>query len=136
MEPADLLARMSKMFRADIGPAIADEYPRTQAYLSSVVLQKLSLQLRNAEAHAAAETSERAALVSDLEHLLAVAPVPASVSDAVAALAASGDAGLCALIEVLYAAREELGQARFETLLGRVRADLRRSIDRRMEVAA
>lgn len=40
MEPSDLLARMSKMFRADVGPAIADKYPRTQAYLSAVVLQK------------------------------------------------------------------------------------------------
>ena len=45
-------------------------------------------------------------------------------------------AALCTLIETLYASRAELGAARFDALLGRVRETLRASIDRRMEYAA
>ena len=61
---------------------------------------------------------------------------PASAIDAVQALTRSRDAAaLCALIEALYASRAELGDARFDALLGRVRDTLRASIDRRMEYA-
>lgn len=136
MEPSALLARMSTTFRGDVGPAIADEYARTQAYLSAVVLQKLSRQLELTEVHAAAGASDRAALIADLNTLLATDGTPDAIRDAVAALPRTRDAGLCTLIKLLYASRTELGQARFDALLGRVRQDLRRSIDRRMEVAA
>lgn len=136
MEPSALLARMSKTFRGDVGPAIADDYARTQAYLSAVVLQKLSRQLELADAHAEAEAADRAALIADLNTLLAANDTPDPIRAAVEALPATRDAGLCTLIECLYANQAELGQARFDAALHRVRQALRRSIDRRMEVAA
>ncbi|MDF1722606.1 MAG: hypothetical protein P1U65_18190 [Minwuia sp.] len=67
---------------------------------------------------------------------MATGDTPQTVRDAIAALPDTHNAGLCSLIEQLYASGAELGQPRFEALLGRVRQDLRRSIDRRMEVAA
>ena len=135
MLPEDLLARFAKTLRSDIGPAIKAEYPRTQAFLGAVVLEKLATELRLSEAHASAATADRAALGEDLRAMLGAAPVPPAVDTAFAAMASGGDAGLCRFIEALYAARETLGQERFAALLGRVRQDLRRAIDRRMEVA-
>ncbi|MFT5390499.1 MAG: hypothetical protein ACI8PT_000684 [Gammaproteobacteria bacterium] len=135
MNPSDLLERMAAMFKSDVGPAVDGEYPRTQAYLSAVVLQKLSAQLRCAPAHAAHEAADREALYTDIAVLLADAPSVPALAQASAALADADDATLCSFIEALYAARPVLGEAPFATLLGRVRASLRRSLDRRMEYA-
>jgi hypothetical protein len=133
---ADLLQRIAQVLRQDIGPAVEAEYPRTQAFMASVVLQKLSRQLALASEHAAAETDDLTALRADLRELLARASAPAAVSAAVETLGTARDqAALCRLIEAVYAARPALGEARFATLLGRIRQTLRRSVDRRMAVA-
>ncbi|MEC9345388.1 MAG: hypothetical protein VYB54_04120 [Pseudomonadota bacterium] len=135
MQPEDLLARFAKTLRSDIGPAVKAEYPRTQAFLGAVVLEKLATELRLSQAHARAAAADRAALRRDLGAMLGAAKAPASVSEAFAAMADGGDASLCRFIEALYASRDTLGAERFDAMLGRVRQDLRRAIDRRMEVA-
>ena len=138
MNRSDLLARMARLLKREIGPAVEADYPKTQAFLSAVVLEKLSAGLRLADAHAQAGAADRAALVADLDADLADAPD--SVREAFAVLAENGadggDAALCAFIEALYRDRDALGRERFDRLLGRVRQDLRRAIDRRMEIAA
>ncbi|MDP6175023.1 MAG: hypothetical protein QGF09_12720, partial [Rhodospirillales bacterium] len=121
MTPSDLLERMAATFKGEVGPAIEAEYPRTQAFLSAVVLQKLAAQLRLAAEHGAAEDLARDALRRDLEQLLRETEAPLPVRDAFLALAENGDDGLCQFIEALYAAREELGETQFEALLSRVR---------------
>lgn len=136
MQPSDLLERLSTTLRSEIGPAVEEEYPRTQAFLGAVVLQKLARQLRFATEHAEAEVRERAALQADLEQLLAGTATPARVGDALKGLVRDGDAGLCRLIEALYAARATLGEAEFERLIGRVRASLRQTLERRLEYSA
>lgn len=134
MNRADLLARMAVLLKREIGPAVPDAYPKTQAFLGAVVLEKLAAEMRLAETHGAAEQAERTGLITELAEELQDAP--AAVKKAFSALENGGDAALCTFIETLYAARGELGDERFDRLLGRVRQDLRRSIDRRMEVAA
>ncbi len=136
MNPDQLLERIAAVLRQDIGPAVGAEYPRTQAFMAAVVLQKLGRQLACAEAHRAAEAADMDALVADLDSTLATAVVPPAIAAAVAALGRDrNDAALCALIGALYESRTTLGATRFDALLGRVRRTLRAGIDRRMEFA-
>jgi hypothetical protein len=132
----DLLQRIAQILRQDIGPAVDAEYPRTQAFMAAVVLQKLSRHLALAGEHAAAETADLTVLLADLRGLLADGEAPATVRAALDSLEQTREnAALCQLIEALYAARPALGEARFAALLGRIRQTLRRSVDRRMAVA-
>lgn len=151
MNPDELLERMAVTFRSRIGPEVGDTFARTQAFMASVILEKLSRQLRAADAHAAAERAERAVLRVDLDALLD-ADTPAELRRAVNALteavaraepaepapADRPDLGaiLGHLVATLYEQRSVLGEPRFEVLLGRVRTTLRARIDRQMEYAA
>ena len=134
MNRSDLLSRMAGLLKREIGPAVEADYPKTQAFLGAVVLEKVSAELRLAEAHAEAGAADRDALVAELDAGLSDAPAP--VREAFRALPNGGDAALCGFIEALYGNRDALGRERFDRLLGRVRQDLRRGIDRRMEIAA
>ena len=142
MNRSDLLARMARLLKRESGPAVEADYPKTQAFLGAVVLEKMSAELRLADAHTQAGASDRVALVADLDADLDgnLPDAPDSVREAFAALAEKGadggDAALCAFIEALYGDRDALGRERFDRLLGRVRQNLRRGIDRRLEIAA
>jgi hypothetical protein len=137
LTPDQLLERIAALLRRDIGPAVDAEYPRTQAFMAAVVLEKLGRQLALAEAHRIAEAAAIDALIADLDAVLAAQMVPPAVAAAIAALRRGRDnTALSALIGALYEGRATLGTARFDTLLGRVRGALRASIDRRMEFAA
>ena len=136
MIEGELLQRIAQILRKDIGLAVDAEYPRTQAFMAAVVLQKLGRQVALADEHRAAETSDLTALLVDLRGRLADGHAPATVRAAVESLEQTRDnAALCRLIEALYASRGALGEARFAALLGRIRTTLRRTIDRRMAVA-
>lgn len=137
MNHEELLQRIANTLKRDVGPAIEAEYPKTQAFMAAVVLQKLGRQLGLEGAHRAAAAADLSALLDDLGGLLGGGETPARVTAAVQTLTSARDAAaLCTLIETLYASRGELGAARFDALLGRVRETLRASIDRRMEYAA
>jgi hypothetical protein len=132
----DLLPRIAQILRREIGPAVEAEYPRTQAFMAAVVLEKLGRQLALAREHAAAETAELTTLLADLRALLADGHAPAAIRAAIDGLEQTRDAAtLCRLIEALYASRAPLGEARFTALLARIRTTMRRSIDRRVAVA-
>ncbi|MGD9601741.1 MAG: hypothetical protein AB7O21_02280 [Gammaproteobacteria bacterium] len=137
MTDGELLQRIADTLKTEIGPAVEGEYPKTQAFMAAVVLQKLGLQLARAADHAQAAAADLDALLTDLPALAGAAPLPAAVADALADLrAARNDAALCRLVEALYGARDALGSGRFEALLNRVRRCLRHDIDRRLEYAA
>jgi hypothetical protein len=136
MIAGELLQRIAQSLTQHIGPAIDAEYPRTQAFMAAVVLQKLGRQLALASEQAAVEMADLDGLLADLQGIRENVKVPATVSVAIETLARTrDDAALCDLIEALYVARAALGEVRFAALLGRIRQTLRRSIDRRMEVA-
>jgi hypothetical protein len=136
MNHGELLQRIASTLKRDVGPAIEAEYPKTQAFMAAVVLQKLGRQLDLEGAHRSADAADLSVLLDDLRGVLEGGEMPASVTEAVQTLSLTRDAAaLCTLIETLYASRAELGAARFDALLGRVRETLRASIDRRMEYA-
>jgi len=136
MSPDELLRRIAQTLKQEIGPAVLEAYPKTQAFMASVVLEKLARQLELAPAHAAAERSEVTALESDLNAFFAN-DAPTGVAAAIAGLAdAPNSTGLNAVVEALSAARGELGTGRFEQALGRVRQTLRAGVDRQMVYAA
>ena len=136
MTPDQLLERIAATLRRDIGPAVGAEYPRTQAFMAAVVLQKLGRQLARAEAHRAANAADMDSLVADLGAARSSQTLPAGVASAIATLEHGRDNGaLCALIAALYENRMAIGPSRFDALLGRVRQTLRAGIDRRMEFA-
>jgi hypothetical protein len=138
VEPADLLERIATTLREEVGPAVGADYPRTQAYMAAVVLTKLAGELRARPAHTAADSAESDALFDDLQ--TAAAAVPALPRAVVGALEAArrerSDAHLGRLVEQLYAHREVLGEARFEALLGRIRAMLKARLARELEYSA
>lgn len=134
MTEGELLERIAHTLRKEIGPALEQEYPKTQAFMASVVAQKLGRQIDLSAAHAAAA---KVALDTMLAALAGADGVPVAVTAAIKTVEQDrSDASLAQLIEVLYKARDELGEARFAELLGHVRGALRSAIDRRMEYAA
>jgi hypothetical protein len=136
LPPTDLLARMATTMRTEIGPAVDGAYPRTQAFMAAVILEKVARQLALAADHERADAAETAQLVADLAALLSAESTPPAVrAIATGDLAGSGSEGLCRLIEALYAHRDALGRSVFDAALGRVRATLRSRIDREMEYA-
>lgn len=132
LEPSELLERLSETLRSEIGPAVGDEYTRTQAYMASVILARVAKQLASAADHRDAEQADLDRLHRGLESLVGVAP-DAVVSAARRARSAATIASLGPLIEAIYSwgiDRPEAAEA-----LTAVRAALRRDIDRRMEIA-
>ena len=136
MAPDELLEQIAHSLRREIGPAVTDEFAKTQAFMASVVLEKVSRQLRLTNAHASADVVDRVALVNDVEQLLGDAAAP-SVRAALAS-PASADFGvdLSRLVAAVYSDRPELGADPFETVLARVRATLRARLDRQLEYAS
>jgi len=139
LSTADLLDRLATTFRAEIGPAVDGDYPRTQAFMAAVVVQKLGRQTALAPDHERVDASERAQLFADLDALLPAERVPRDVRTVVDAGIEHHDHGpgtVCRMIEALYAHRPALGTALFDEALHRVRTTLRSAVDRRMEYAA
>jgi hypothetical protein len=137
MNADQLLERIATTLRRDIGPAVEGEFPKTQAFMAAVVLQKLGRQIGLQAVHGAADEADNQALLDDLRSEFEQAPVPAAIAAALATFAGQRDAtALCGLISALYDGRVALGEARFDSLIGRVRKNLRASIDRRMVYAA
>ena len=137
MTTEELLQRIAQALKQEVGPAIEAEYLKTQAFMAAVMLQKLGRQLGLASEHAAAETADLDGLLADLRELLEDRTVPATVSAPIETLVQTREnAALCSVIEALYVSRAAIGEVRFAALLGRIRQTLRRSIDRRIEVAA
>ena len=134
MNDADLLLRIAQTLKEEIGPAIDAEYPKTQAFMAAVVLQKLGREMALASAHALAAAADVEALVADLR--AAATDVPSPIRDAIEDVARCRDAAaLCRLVEALYASRSALGTRRFDDLLARVRRTLGADIERRLEFA-
>ena len=139
LAPDELLERIARTLKKDIGPAVEAAYPKTQAFMAAVVLQKLAGQLRLADDHAAASRHDLQELATELAGELETAAggTPPSLQAAVHTVRQDCDtASVSRLIETLYATRSELGEERFASLIGRVRARLRARIDREMVYAA
>ena len=134
----ELMSRVATTLRRDIGPKVADDYARTQAFMAAVVLDKLGRQMLLAPEHEVADYRDAEALCHELAPLLAGDQVVESILAAVAAVRSSpGDgAPLSRLVAALYEARGALGEDTFAQALSLVRAVLRKRVDRQMEYSA
>ncbi len=135
MKPDDLMVRIAGVLRHTVGPQVGDEFSRTQAFMAAVVLEGLSGQLGSAYQRDGVDESDAAALERDLMELLGDQPFP-TLRAAIGASDFSTDAGLGAVISMLWAQRAALGIDRFEVLLGWVRVTLRARLDRELEYSA
>lgn len=136
METSKTLERIAGLLRREIGPAIDAEYTKTQAFMASVILQKLAKQLALAADHHAATQRDFQQLVEQLQRFGQNEILPANVQDALSIFVEQRSNGaLSALIQALYQAQTSLGQTLFQGMLDAVRKTLRREIDRRMEYA-
>ena len=134
IDPAKLLERLSGTLRNEVGPAVDDEYTKTQAFMASVIIGKVARQLALAPEHGAAERADVEALHQQLAGPLTEAP-PDVVSAAGAAAEAGTVAALGPLIDALYRWRPDDGGGEGGEALDLIRGVLRRDIDRRMEIA-
>ncbi len=132
LEPSELLRRLSVGLKTEIGPNIDHEYTRTQAFMASVILERVSRQVELGPRHGEAEAADMAQLHTQLAEVLAEAPNDVAQHRDEAARVASV-AALGPLIEALY----RWGPERPEVIssLHLIRPALRADIDRRMEIA-
>ncbi|MEQ8662684.1 MAG: hypothetical protein RLW62_17875 [Gammaproteobacteria bacterium] len=137
MEHADLIDRIAATLRHLVGPAVTEDYPRTQAYMAAVVLARLAAEMRARPGGAAADAADLDTLLADLATFAARDALPRALAGAVEALARErSEAHLARLVEQIHAEREALGTARCEALLARVRTTLRARLDRALAWSA
>jgi len=137
MNPDELLNRISKSLKQDIGPAVGNDYAKTQAFMASAVLDKLSRQLALAPRHAASDRVDLAALAATLTALCDEMSAPPALRSAVQNLTDRTDNRvLNALIRILYENASVLGEEAFRLYISPVRKALRARIDRQIEFAA
>ena len=135
MPPEELLARVARTLREDVGPAVGDSFAKTQAFMGSVVLTKIAGQLRARDDDAIAADTDRRALVATVRSRLGGSAT--TVSRAVDALEQDGsDRTWNVLVTSLYDARDEIGVGVADELLGHVRAALRARLDRSLVYSA
>jgi len=125
--PEEYLDRIASKLRSEIGPAITDDYARTQAFMASVILERVSRQITAGFDSEQTELDEMrlrlAPQIGDDPELSALSAV------------ATDDTGLSLLVESMYQARDRLGQDRFDQALGEVRTTLRLRLDRSLMIA-
>jgi hypothetical protein len=132
----ELVGRLAGTMRERIAPTVADEYQRTQAFMVAVILDKVARELALADDHERAERLDLESLHSDLAATLS-GDLPPAVADAWgSARQAATYHSLTPLIDALHAGRDAMGTERVDAALTRIRAYLRRHLDRAMEVAA
>jgi hypothetical protein len=128
MIPAkQLINEIVTSLRDVIAPAIAEPYPKSQAYMAAVILEFV---MRQVEERSDIETQRHAVmleLVRDLSQLPGVNGLIRGES--------LNEEGLCQLIEHLYAERGRLGEETFAAANHRVRLALRRLLAEDLKVA-
>jgi hypothetical protein len=128
MIPAkQLLNEVAASLRAVIAPALAEPYPKTQAYMAAVILEFVARQVDERTDIADSKHAAIAALFGELGRL--------DSNRLGTADSAVSEAGLCQLIERLYAEREHLGEATFIAANRLLRSTLRKLLDQELTVA-
>jgi hypothetical protein len=128
MIPAkQLINEIVTSLRQVIAPAVAEPYPRSQAYMAAVVLEFV---MRQVEERSDIEERKHAVMLDLLRDLSELPQVNRLLH---------GDhlseAGLCELIEHLYAERRSLGEETFAAANRRVRQALRELLDQELKIA-
>ena len=121
-----LLEEVIASLRNVIAPAIADPYPKAQAYMAAVILDFVSRQVEERSDISNEKLQTLNSLFADLGSLL---------TDKASSQDPDQEARLCRLIEWLYTEKERLGPEAFTTANQRVRVALRQLLDQELKVA-
>jgi hypothetical protein len=128
MIPAkQLLNEIVSSLRNVIAPAIAEPYPKAQAYMAAVILEFVSRQVEERSDIGKGKQEAIAAMFHDLSQLAG--------ADKIVGDSPMTEAGLCGLIERLYANREHIGDEAFVAANRVVRRALRQILDQELKVA-
>ena len=122
-----LLKEVIASLRNVIAPAVADPYPKSQAYMAAVILEFISRQVEERSNVSQEKEHVLNHLFSDLGSLL-TDKVPSSKDP-------DQEARLCRLIEWLYSEKDRLGPEAFAAANQKVRAALRRLLDQELKIA-
>jgi hypothetical protein len=122
-----LLHEVISSLRNVIAPAIAEPYPKAQAYMAAVILEFVSRQVDERTDISAVTQAELTSMFHEISRLAGM--------DRIVGLEAPSEAGLCHLIERLYAERERLGEETFAVANRLVRETLRHLLDLELKVA-
>jgi hypothetical protein len=122
-----LLHEVVSSLRNVIAPAIAEPYPKAQAYMAAVILEFVSRQVDERADISAGKQAELASMFRKISQLTGM--------DRIAGVEAPSEAGLCHLIERLYAERDRLGEETFTVANRLVRETLRHLLDQELKVA-
>jgi hypothetical protein len=128
MIPArNLINEIVTSLREVIAPAIAEPYPKAQAYMAAVILEFVA---RQVEERSDVEAEKHAALM-ELRRDLPRFPEVGRLLRADHLT----EAGLCELIEHLYGERGRLGEETFAAANRRIRQALREMLNAELKVA-
>jgi len=122
-----LLNEVITSLRNVIAPAIAEPYPKAQAYMAAVILEFVT---RQVDERVDIAEGKQAALDTLFDRLLQIGAIQPVVGGG-----AASEARLCDLIERLYAERERLGDEVFTAANRLVRETLRQLLDQDLKVA-
>jgi hypothetical protein len=122
-----LLKEVIASLRNVIAPAVADPYPKSQAYMAAVILEFVARQVE--ERSDSSKEKERVLndLFSDLRFLI-TDKAPSSKDP-------DQEARLCRLIEWLYTEKDRLGPEAFTAANQKVRTALRQLLDQELKIA-
>ena len=123
-----LLEEVVASLRNVIAPAIAEPYPKSQAYMAAVILEFVSRQVEERNDIDEEKTHTLNDLFHDVTSLLpGKAPAVVNTPDQ--------EARLDRLIEWLYTEKDRLGSETFAAANQRVRVALRQLLDQELKVA-
>ncbi len=123
-----LLKEVIASLRNVIAPAVADPYPKSQAYMAAVILEFVSRQVEERRDIDEDKHQTLNNLFHDLSALLADKSPPSANE-------VDYEARLCRLIEWLYSEKDRLGPEAFAAANQKVRAALRRLLDQELKIA-
>jgi hypothetical protein len=123
-----LLTEITAALRNVIAPAVAEPYPKAQAYMAAVILEFVARQVEERRDIPEEKEHTLHALFADLTTVLTGEQIPAGGER-------EQEARLCRLIEWLYAEKERLGPEAFEPANQRIRQALRALLDEELKVA-
>jgi len=128
MIPAkQLLNEIVSSLRNVIAPAIAEPYPKAQAYMAAVILEFVMRQVEERSDIAEGKREALAAMFLDLSRIAG--------ADRLVGGGPATDAELSKLIERLYTERAQIGEPAFTAANRLVRQTLRRLLDQELKVA-
>jgi hypothetical protein len=122
-----LLNEVITSLRNVIAPAVADPYPKAQAYMAAVILEFVARQVDERTDLGEAKEAQLGSLYEQLSHLAGM--------DRILGGDPPSEAALCSLIERLYSERERIGEEGFTAANHLVRATLRHLLDQELKIA-